>query len=192
QENFKDSVESLMPLLGMIETGVTRSSAIVNSLNRFNRTSQKMDEVCQVSLIIDNCLVMLAHSLKNKIEVEKEFTNSPYQILGNEGELHQVFLNVLQNAAQAIEDKGVITINTSVDKDYLVTTITDNGCGVSEENIQKITDPFFTTKAPGEGTGLGMSIVYSILKQHKGSIEYLSKIGQGTTVFINLPITSPI
>ncbi|MDB4334814.1 ATP-binding protein [bacterium] len=189
QKNSKDQDKSVMPLLGMIETGVKRASDIVNSLNRFNRRSEHMDEVCQVSLIVDNCLNMLGNSLKNRIEVNKEFTTSPYKLVGNEGELHQVFLNVLQNAVQAIEDKGTITINTSVDKNYLVTSIIDDGYGISEENIQKITDPFFTTKAPGEGTGLGMSIVFSILKEHKGSIDYISKEGQGTTVQIKLLIT---
>ncbi|MDB4334816.1 ATP-binding protein, partial [bacterium] len=189
QRNINIYDTSLMSLLGMIETGVKRSSDIVNSLNRFNRRNEQMNEACQISLIVNNCLIMLENRLKNRIEVTKKFTKTPYKLLGNEGELHQVFLNVLQNAAQAIEDKGIIAIKISVDRDYLVTTISDDGCGVSEENIPKITDPFFTTKAPGEGTGLGMSIVFSILEHHKGSIDYISEKGQGTTVFIKLPIT---
>ena len=102
--------------------------------------------------------------------------------------MHQAILNILTNAVQSIKDTGTIRIKTLLDNNDLKIMISDTGCGISEENINKITDPFFTTKEPGEGTGLGLAITQSIIDEHKGSLDFESKVGQGTSVYISLPI----
>jgi signal transduction histidine kinase len=97
-------------------------------------------------------------------------------------------LNILTNAEQAITKKGTIEINTSKNQHNLLVSIRDNGHGISKQNIARITEPFFTTKEVGDGSGLGLSITYNILKEHGGNIEFISEEGQGTTVLISLPI----
>ena len=103
------------------------------------------------------------------------------------GKLHQVFTNIIINASQAIEQKGKISVSTSTMGEEISVEISDNGHGISEEDISRITNPFFTRKDPGEGSGLGLSITYSIIKKHRGNITFNSKINDGTTVRVQLP-----
>lgn len=102
----------------------------------------------------------------------------------------QVFINLLVNAAQAIEEKGSIEIRTYVDKDHVCVDIADTGKGISAEHLKKIFDPFFTTKPVGEGTGLGLSVSYEIVKNNGGVIEVASEEGKGTTFSVRLPLTT--
>ena len=146
-----------------------------------------MDECCNIHSIIDNCLVMLQNRTKNKVEIIKNYADAPLEIRGNEGKLHQVFLNMLSNAEQAIETTGNIMIRTFYNHDTIQVHIQDSGVGMDEEQISLIQDPFFTTKAPGQGTGLGLSISYSIVEEHCGNIEVKSKPGQGSTFMISFP-----
>jgi len=187
-ENFKDHIKDVAPLIEGIQIGVKRAADIVTSLNHYSRRDDLPSTKCDVNAIIDNCLVILHNQLKNRIEVDKNFNNKIYTLLCNEGRLHQVFLNILSNSIQAIDDKGTITIFTSIKKDYLTISISDTGCGISKENLPKITDPFFTTKEPGKGTGLGLSITYNIIKEYNGTLEFDSEIGVGTKAIITLPL----
>ncbi len=171
----------------IIEKGVVRASDIVKSLGHFSRSGLKMDEECDVHDIIENCLVILHSKLKKKVDVIKHFHNKPIIIEGNEGKLHQAFLNILSNAEQAIEKKGEIMIKTSLNKEFVEIRISDTGNGIKEENLAKIHDPFFTTKPPGEGTGLGLSITNSIIEEHKGRIQVFSEVGEGSEFIIKLP-----
>ena len=100
----------------------------------------------------------------------------------------QVLINLLVNASQAIERKGEIRIKTCQQDGYVVVEVTDTGKGIPPENIKKIFDPFFTTKPVGQGTGLGLSVSYEIVKKHGGDIEVRSKLGEGSTFTIRLPI----
>lgn len=188
EENLIDVSDDFKPLLDIIETGINRASDIISSLNRFNRKSDTLNEKCEIHIIIDNCLIMLRNKLKHKVEIINHYTNSNFVILGNEGKLHQVFLNILSNAEQSIEKEGTIEITTAIENEKLEITFSDNGCGISEENLNKIIDPFFTTKDPGKGTGLGLSIAYQIIQNHKGNIKINSKLEKGTTVIVTLPI----
>ncbi|MBI2026545.1 MAG: GHKL domain-containing protein, partial [Deltaproteobacteria bacterium] len=102
-------------------------------------------------------------------------------------ELNQVFMNLLTNAAQAIQKKGDIWITTKHEEDQISIEIEDNGCGIEKEHLEHIFDPFFTTKDVGSGTGLGLSITYNIIKKHKGEIAVTSEKGKGTKFSILLP-----
>jgi len=102
--------------------------------------------------------------------------------------LNQVFMNILVNAAQAMEKKGKITIKTWREKNSVRVAISDTGCGIAQQNLTRIFDPFFTTKEVGKGTGLGMSITYDIIKKHNGAISVASEVGRGTTFTVSLPV----
>jgi C4-dicarboxylate-specific signal transduction histidine kinase len=175
--------------LNSINVGVERASKIIDGLNQFNRSTDSFEETCDLHKILDDCLIMLDISIKDKILLEKRFTNSSVCIDGNLGKLHQVFLNILNNSIQAIEKKGKILVQTKLLDSSVEVSITDSGSGVSKQNISKILNPFYTTKQPGEGTGLGLSIAFSIIKDHNGTIVFESNEGVYTTVIINLPVT---
>lgn len=189
EENMTEHKEELAPLIDGINTGIIRAANIVTSLNHYSRKNDLKKEECDIHSIIDNCFVILRNQTVNRIEIEKNYTTESHKLLGNEGKLHQVMLNILSNAVQAIDNKGLISINTKIIESNLVITIADTGCGISRENLSKIMDPFFTTKDPGKGTGLGLSITYNILEEHSGSIDFISSEGKGTKVLIKLPIT---
>jgi two-component system NtrC family sensor kinase len=174
--------------LNSIHTGVKRASKIIDSLSQFSRSTDSFDENCDIHKILDDCLIMLDISIKNKIDIKKEYTNSKINIEGNLGKLYQVFLNILNNSIQAIESKGKILVQTNLIDSSVEIRITDTGYGISEQNLSKILNPFYTTKQPGEGTGLGLSITFSIIKNHMGSLEFESKEDEYTTVIVKLPI----
>lgn len=111
-------------------------------------------------------------------------------VTGNEGKLHQVFTNIITNAEQAIETSGVIEIITKNEGNQIITNISDTGMGMTPETIQQITDPFFTTKSPGEGTGLGLFITQMIIDEHEGIMDVYSEKDEGTTFMITLKLRS--
>ncbi|KAB2869419.1 MAG: PAS domain S-box protein [Bacteroidales bacterium] len=186
--NLNEHADNLNPLISAINTGVQRASEIIRGLNRFSRQTSNIDEQCDVHTVIDDCLSVLNIQLMNRIEVEKSYVNENVFVLGNEGKLHQAIFNILSNSIQAIDDEGSIKIATKVGNGFVEIRIADSGCGISSDSLGQIFDPFYTTKDPGKGTGLGLTIVYDIIKEMSGSIEFDSKIGHGTTVVIKLPV----
>lgn len=188
KEHPAESDSEVDLLINGIREGVRRASEIVRGLNHFSRTGETNLEKVNIHAIIENCMLILK-SRSDYIEYVKHFTSEPFTLIGNEGRLHQVILNVLTNAIQAIVEKGMITIETKIVGVNIEIAITDTGRGISEENIPRILDPFFTTKDPGEGTGLGLSITYNIVNEHNGKIRARSKLGEGTTITIMLPIS---
>lgn len=187
-ENNHTSDKNVQYFLKAIDEGVNRAATIVHSLNRLSRPDDTPKELCSIHKIIDNCLMVLSNKIKNRIDVEKKYFNGNDSVLANDSKLHQAFLNIMTNSVQAIENKGLIKINTEIKSKNLYIYISDNGTGINEVNLAKITEPFFTTKAPGEGTGLGLSMAYNIIKEHGGSIFFASELNKGTTVTIELPI----
>jgi signal transduction histidine kinase len=181
--------KELSPFIDIIEEGVSRAAKIVKSLSHFSRTKKEVTP-CDINRIIDNCLVMLHNQLKHKIEITKVYSKSTKVVLGNEGQLHQAFLNIISNAEQAIATKGKISISTEYRNNMMCIKIADNGCGIKEQDEVKIGNPFFTTKDPNMGTGLGLFITFKIIDDHKGKIGYESKKGEGTEVEICLPYES--
>jgi signal transduction histidine kinase len=177
-------------LLESISTGVRRVSRIVQSLNQFNRKSASFDERCNLAEIIENCLIIMNSSLKDRISISKNYSTADLIISGNQDKLHQVFLNILLNAEQSITHEGNITVTTSRSMNFCTVEIADTGTGIRGDLIDKITEPFFTTKDPGKGAGLGLSIAHSNIKEHGGELRFRSVLGKGTTVTVILPIIS--
>lgn len=186
-DNNKDDIEKVTPIIRAIQDGVRRAADIVASLNLYSRRDDLPATEVDLHKVIDSCLVMLNSKIRSRIIVGKEYTRYPLKVYGNEGRVHQVFLNILTNAIQSIEDQGVITITTEKKKGNCVVSVSDNGCGMNEDIIPRITDPFFTTKDPGKGTGLGLSITYNILSEMGGKIEFRSEVNVGTTVRVTIP-----
>ncbi len=171
----------------IINEGVERASIIVKSLSHFSRNSNDPNENCNVNDILDNCLVILQNKLKDQIEVVKNYSSVPPIVHGNEGKLHQIFLNILSNAEQAIDSDGRIEIETEVVDNRIRIDIKDDGIGIPTEHVERIGDPFFTTKPPGKGTGLGLSIAYTLIHDHGGHIDLTSEKGKGTRFSIIFP-----
>ena len=172
----------------VIKEGLSRASVIVNSLNHFSRNTESMDEQCDIHSILNNSLIMLQPKLKYKGTVEKDFTEEQLIINGNEGKLHQAFLNIISNAEQAIDKTGTISVKTRKNNNTIDVEIEDDGVGISKEHLNKISDPFFTTKPVGQGTGLGLAITYKIIEDHNGSINVSSKPGKGTKFVVSFKV----
>lgn len=188
--NLNEHADTLNPLISAINIGVQRATDIIRGLNRFSRQTSNVDERCDVHTVINDCLSVLNIQLMNRIEVEKNYVRENVFVLGNEGKLHQAIFNIISNSIQAIDDEGSIKITTKVVDGFVEIRITDSGCGISSDSLGQIFDPFYTTKDPGKGTGLGLTIVYDIIKEMSGKIEFDSEVGQGTTAVVRLPIIS--
>ena len=171
----------------VISTGTDRVTEIVRSLRTFARLDEAEMQRVDIHEGINNTLTLVHHDLKNRIEVAKDFGEIP-KIICYPSRLNQVFLNLLVNGAQAIEGEGQITISTRLVNDMLHVAFNDTGAGIPEENLGKVFVPGFTTKGVGVGTGLGLSICYQIIQDHQGEIQVQSKVGEGTTFTVILPI----
>lgn len=168
-------------------TGAERMKQIVLDMKTFSRLDAAKVEEADINSAIDTTLNILAHEHKNRIVITKEYNELP-PVKCNIAKLNQVFMNLLGNACQAIKGKGEITIKTYIDGEMCGMEFTDSGGGMPEEVASQVFDPFFTTKPPGKGTGLGLSISHGIIKQHKGEIYVKSKVGEGTTFTIKIPV----
>lgn len=167
-----------------------RASLVVKNLLEFSRT----DRAGLTDLEIGNVLERTLNLIKNQmvvaqIRIEKRIAPDLPAVQGKRQDLQQAFVNILLNAVQAMPDGGTITIRADRGPDgYLQIDIADNGLGIQPEALEHIFDPFYTTKRSSQGTGLGLSIVYNIIRTHGGYVEVKSKVGQGTTFSIYLPI----
>jgi two-component system, NtrC family, sensor kinase len=175
--------------------GVNRVATIVRAMKEFAHPSQTDMALGDLNKAIANTLVVARNELKYVADVETDFGELP-PVRCNLGDLNQVFLNLLVNAAHAIADKnqgsgsrGTIRIKTWQDGENAVIAISDTGCGIPENIRDRIFDPFFTTKEVGRGTGQGLAISRSIvMDKHGGSLAFESQVGQGTTFYISLPV----
>jgi signal transduction histidine kinase/PAS domain-containing protein len=167
--------------------GVERVKVIVQNLKNFSRVDQAEDVRADINTCLDDTLNIAWNELKYKVTVQKEYGDLPLTRCKPQ-QLNQVFMNILVNAAQSIEKKGIILIKTWVEDTAIFVSIEDTGCGISQENLSRIFEPFFTTKAIGKGTGLGLSITYDIIKKHGGDMQVTSEVGKGSKLTIRLPI----
>jgi two-component system NtrC family sensor kinase len=167
--------------------GLQRIQELVTNLRNFSRLDEATLKMVSLSENIDASLMIATNIVKHKAEVIKNYAPN-LMVECYPAQLNQVFLNLITNAAQAIEKFGKITITTQLENDKAVIKVADTGVGIPEQNLRKIFEPFFTTKPVGQGTGLGLSIVYKIIEQHNGTIDVKSKVGEGTEFTITLPV----
>ncbi|MCA9399297.1 MAG: PAS domain S-box protein, partial [Candidatus Omnitrophica bacterium] len=177
-------------LLEESKNGLDRVKNIVLDLRTFAREDSGQMEQIRIESLIDNVLRMVNNDIKYKVETIKKYEDTP-PIMCNAQRIVQVFVNIFINAAQAIEEKGQITVKTYQKGRYVYVEITDTGKGIPDDQLTKIFEAFYTTKPVGEGTGLGLSLSYDIVKKHGGEIKVRSIVGEGTTFIINLPVSQP-
>lgn len=168
--------------------GAERVKKIVSDLKSFSRVDEAKETMADINECIESTLNIVWNELKYKAKVVKDYGVIPATYC-NPQQLNQVFMNLLVNAAHAIQKQGEITIKTWHDGGYIYTAVTDTGCGMTEEVKNRIFEPFFTTKEVGRGTGLGLSIAYDIVvKKHEGEITVESEPGRGTTFTVKIPV----
>ncbi len=180
-------LEDIQDLIGDCREGTDRIKKIVIDLKDFAHPGEDKVQEADINKGIEQTLNVVNNEIKYIATVNKEFGDLPL-VECYPQQINQVFMNILVNAAQAMEEQGVINISTKAENGFVEIKISDTGTGISEENLSKIFDPFFTTKEVGKGTGLGMNIAYNIIEKHNGAIDVQSTVGKGTTFIIKLPI----
>ncbi len=192
-EAFKHKIDleflktDVLDLLDESHEGASRVKKIVQDLKDFSHAGGDDDwQWADLHAGLESTLNIVNNEIKYKASVVKEFGDIP-QAWCLPHQLNQVFMNLLVNAAHAIENEGTITVRTGVEIDHIWVEVSDTGKGIAPEHVNKIFDPFFTTKPVGKGTGLGLSVSYNIIKKHNGEIQLDSRVGEGTTFRIVLP-----
>lgn len=189
-------VEDLPKTLSSMEMGAERMRQLVLSLRNFSRVDEAEVKLVNLHEGIESTLLILNHQLKQRIEVVKQYGDLPL-VECYPAQLNQVFMNILQNAIDALQDAGeqphkqIVIKTETVAANQIQVRIQDNGPGMPSEIKDKIFDPFFTTKAVGKGTGLGLSICFQIINKHQGQMEVIAQPNQGTEFAIALPIQQP-
>jgi signal transduction histidine kinase len=169
--------------------GADRVKMIVQNLKSFSRLDEAELKMADINTGIESTLAIVWNELKYKATVKKEYGDLPLTRC-NLGELNQVFMNLLVNAAQAIDTKGEIIVRTGRENGSIFVTISDTGCGIPADRMNRIFEPFFTTKEVGKGTGLGLSIAYEIVKKHNGELSVQSEPGLGTIFRVTIPVVN--
>ena len=187
--DLKKLFDAIDDLTTVNRTATRRIVAVVDSLRNFARLEESEQKEADLHEGLESTLTLVRHQLRNRIKVVKKLGDIPY-IRCYPNRLHPVFMNLLVNAIQAIDDKGTITVSTYLRApgDTVVVEVQDTGRGIEREDLARIFDPGFTTKGAGVGTGLGLSIVYQIVKDHDGAIEVDSEVGSGTSFRVVLPV----
>ncbi len=183
-------VEDSRKLIRSIRTGAERTAAIVRDLKNFSRTGGGDMQETDVIAGIETTLNLIGPLHRNRITIERHYQPDLPRLVCNAGHIHQVFMNILTNAAQAIRGPGTIRIEvrTLEGPARLEVAIGDTGEGIPPDVLEKITDPFFTTKEVGEGTGLGLWISDSIVNAHGGTLTCRTELGVGSTFTVTLPL----
>ena len=189
ESDFREKFQRVIP------QEIKRIEGVVEQLLDLAKPRAPFLKLTNILNVIDSTLSLLENNLKLKrINVKRNYESNEVVIQGDEEQLKQVFLNLFLNSIQAMPEAGTLEIKTidygpsTTDHKYITIIISDTGCGISEENLNKLFTPFFTTKK--EGIGLGLVITQEIIKNHKGSISVKSKLGGGTTFLIELPISN--
>ena len=182
--------EDIQILLKESRDGIGRVTKIVQDLKDFSRIDSMDWAEADLEQGLDSTLNIVWNEIKYKADIVREYSGIPrVECLGSQ--MNQVFMNLLVNAAQAIETRGTITLRTGTTDSKVWVEIADTGRGIPAENLKRIFDPFFTTKAVGKGTGLGLSLAYSIVQKHHGNIEASSEVGVGSRFRIEIPLRQP-
>jgi len=179
--------EDMANLLAESMEGMQRVKRIVQDLKDFSHVDEAEKQWANLELGLDSTLNMARNEIKYKAAVVKDYAGIP-DIECIPSQLNQVFMNLIVNAAHAIEERGTITVRTGVDGQQVWVEVSDTGCGISKEHMPRIFDPFYTTKPVGKGTGLGLSLSYGIVQSHHGTIDVTSEPGKGSSFKVVLPI----
>jgi two-component system NtrC family sensor kinase len=171
----------------VVRSGTERVINIVRRLKSFARLDEAELKTVDIHEGLEDTLILIHHELKHKIKVVKNFGDVP-PLSCFPGQLNQVFLNLLINSKQAIKGKGTISIATLAKNNKAHIVIKDNGVGIPKDKLRRIFDPGFTTKGRGVGAGLGLSICYQIIQDHRGEIKVESVLGKGATFTVVLPM----
>ena len=197
QEDFelgRLDVEDLKEKFTEATRQIVRISDIIQHLRSFGRSDETVMRQLDIKEVLNNTLLLLRERMRvRNIEFSSEVENGLPKILGNANQLEQVFINLFQNAIEAFEEghsnnKIAVTIKKLENNDKIEIKFIDNGCGMPQEVMAKIFEPFYTTKPVGQGTGLGLSIAYGIIRSHNGELHCSSTINKGTEFLINIPV----
>jgi two-component system NtrC family sensor kinase len=174
-----------------MESETSRCGEVVKNLLAFSRQDKVTIESHSISEIIDRTLILISHDLEMKgIQMEKTIEPNLQKVQCDFKQIQQALLNIMYNASEAMLNGGILKVTANMRagiEGFLDVLISDNGCGIAEEDKENIFEPFFTTKEEGKGVGLGLSVVYGIISRHKGTIEVESEIGKGSTFKVTLP-----
>jgi signal transduction histidine kinase len=195
-ENIEDLKRELPPALDRVADGLARIAEIVRSMKEFSHVDQREMARIDLNRAINSTLVIARSEYKYVAEVHTDLQDLPL-VTCHGGQVNQVVLNLVVNAAHAIADrnkaegtteKGLITVATRVENGFAVISIGDTGGGIPEAIRKRIFEPFFTTKEVGRGTGQGLSIAHAAIKAHGGTLDFVTEIGKGTTFNVRLPL----
>lgn len=190
RDGIRDDIDEARNLVQDSIDGLDDLTKLAQGLKDFSRLDRAAQGEFDINEGLDRTLLIAKNKIKHKATVHKHYGEIP-QVVCSPSQLNQVFLNLLTNAVDAIEDTGDIVIHTTEQDGAVEVSISDNGCGIPADVMAKIRNPFFTTKDVGQGTGLGLSIVDRIVTQHGGELRIESEPGKGTTVTVVLPVNSP-
>lgn len=167
--------------------GAERVKRIVQDLKSFSHIDEAEWKMADINAAIESTINIVWNEVKYKATLHRNYGHIPMTVC-NPGQMNQVFINMLMNAAHAIEKQGEITVSTLKADGYIDISVSDTGCGIPEDKVSRIFEPFFTTKEVGKGTGLGLSIAYDIIKKHNGYISVESEVGKGSTFTVKIPV----
>jgi len=186
EDSTKESIKKIV-------TQANRCTEIIRGLLDFSRQRKPHKKSSDVNLILQECVSLVENqALFHNIQIIKDFKENLPPVVIDPSQIQQVFMNMIINAAEAMDGNGQLTLATRLEptEEFIEVEFTDTGHGISEENLERIFDPFFTTKEMGHGTGLGLAISYGIIKEHEGTISVQSEVGKGTTFVVRLPMTA--
>lgn len=182
-------LEDVQALVKECMEGTDRIKKIVIDLKDFSHPGEEEQQLADINKNIESTLNVIWNEIKYHVDVKKHLGQLPL-VLCYPHQLNQVFMNLILNAAQAIQDRGEIIITTTNTHQNVMIEIQDTGSGIDKKHLAKIYEPFFTTKEVGKGTGLGLNVVYNIIQKHQGTIAVKSEVGKGTTFTLCLPVNN--
>jgi len=186
--DYEHTLEDLRSIIADCRHGAERIRDVVQNLRTFSRLDEAEFKKVDIHESLDSTLRLLSrYYTSGRIKLYREYGELP-PVDCYAGQLNQVWMNLLVNAAQAVKDAGEVRIKTRHEGQKVVVKISDTGCGIPPEYLKRIFDPFFTTKPVGEGTGLGLSVTYSIIERHKGAVRVESRLHKGTTFTVSIPV----
>lgn len=186
--HYEETLADLSSMIDDCHEGAARIRDVVQNLRIFSRLDEAEFKKVDIHEGLESTVRLLSRYYgAGRVALERDFGELPV-VDCYAGQLNQVWMNLLVNAAQAVGGEGRVRVETRREGERVTVRVSDDGCGIKPENLKKIFDPFFTTKPVGEGTGLGLSVTYSIVERHGGTISVESRLGEGTTFTVALPV----